>query len=96
MQTAVKYTFLDADDAARIGVPTSMLKDLEHVGLLYIEDDETGEHFTRLGSASALQLLVEASQLGVTEGMTVICDWFPDVIAGWPEEWAVPDTPFDA
>ena len=93
MQTAKKYAFLSADDATRIGVPASMVGTLEHLGLLYMEDDETGEHFTRLGSASALRVLVEASQLGVAEGMTVIGDWFPSIIAGWPEEWTIPSAP---
>lgn len=90
MQTAKKYAFLTADEAARIGVPPSMVETIEEVGLLYMEDDETGEHFTRLGSASALQILVEASQLGITEGMTAIGDWFPNIISGWPEEWSIP------
>jgi len=93
MQTAKKYAFLSADDATRIGVPRTMVENLEQVGLLYMEDGETGEHSTRVGSDAALRMLVEASQLGITEGMTVIGEWFPNIIAGWPEDWTIPSEP---
>ena len=87
MRIAREYTFLSAEDAARVGIPLDFLGNPAEVGLLYSEDEETGEHWTHAGDATTVRMVMEDSGSGVLGGLEIPSDQLPFMRQGWPADW---------
>lgn len=85
MHVAREYAFLSAADARTCGVPLERLGNPDEVGLLFVEDSETGEHFTTVGDANTVRMLKEACEAGVMAATTL--PGLPFIRQGWPDEW---------
>ena len=86
MRIAREYAFLSAEDAARVGIPLDFLGNPAEVGLLYSEDEETGEHWTHAGDATTVRVMMEVSEPGVGD-LEIPSDQLPFMRQGWPDDW---------
>jgi hypothetical protein len=87
MRVAREYAFLSAEDAARVGIPLDFLGNPAEVGLLYSEDEETGEHWTHAGDAAIVRTVMEGSESDVLVSLEIPSDQLPFMRQGWPDDW---------
>ena len=90
MNTPKEWAILSAAEAVQVGIPLEFfagLNDPHEVGFLYAEDIDTGEHWTYIGEAEIVRMLVEAYDFEVADGLELPLDRLPFMKRGWPDEW---------
>jgi hypothetical protein len=85
--------FLSSSEARDIaGLPEDYLEtngNPDEVGLLFIWDSETGEHFTHVADAAYVHMLKEGEAAGILdEEIRFPPEVAPLMTPGWPSDWA--------